>query len=521
MPTVIDALVVQLELDTTEYKRSWKDVDAIEGESVAKRDRVNKKNDKEEKERARVEKQNALDRKKHTDETAQSVANLGRTLLSTFLGFETIAGGFKYLGALNETQANLGRTATKLGTGAEALNIYGKAIELAGGKAADAQETFSKLAQEKSFKDLRGDIGPLLQLLQQKGVAYEDSKGNLLDMGKILDDLSKKTQGMRDQDRAAMFAAAGISSGVINRMLEESKLQDEQLAKARQLNAISGESVKKAEELKTAWDGVGQAIDRGGNAVLETFSPNVKGLLDRVTEFLGGPAQSAQSRRDMLGGASTDDRARAAREKYGNLALDQARARQAAAVDGLVAPKAGSLAARNNNPGNLEDSNGKFRVFATLAEGQAAMRADIEAKMRKGFDTISTIVTRYEGTDGPKDPYALKAYIERASKLTGKGANEKLTSADVTKLLNAMTVVESGLPDSAMRVQPSGATPSIVSSGSGSVSGKIDRGGGNTTVTVGKIEVHSDSANAADVANQTGDALQRKISVAQANTGQQ
>src|SRR5271156_2895086 len=108
MPTVIDALVVQLELDTTEYKRSFKDVDAVENEGVAKRDRVNKRNDKEEKERARVEKQNALDRKKHTDETAQSVANLGRTLASTFLGFESIEGGLKYFAGLNQAQADLG-----------------------------------------------------------------------------------------------------------------------------------------------------------------------------------------------------------------------------------------------------------------------------------------------------------------------------------------------------------------------------------------------------------------------------
>lgn len=519
MPTVIDALIVELELDTSGYKRSWQDVDAIDTAGAAKRERTNKKNDKEERERARVEKQNSLDRKKRTDETTQSVASLGRTLAATFLGFETVEGGLKYLAGLNQSQADLGRNATKIGVAADALNIYGKAVELAGGKSEEATQTFEKLAREFSNLNLNtGPPGPLLTLLMQKGVAFRDAQNHLLDIGTILDNLSKKTSNMADQDRANLFANAGIAGGVVNRMLEQQKLQDEQLVAATRLNAATGESTKKAEELKTAWAGVSQAIDRGGNAVLETFSPAVTGILNRITEFLGGPSQTSQSKRDMLGGASTDDRARASREKYGNLALDQARA---SAADGLLAPRPGSLAARNNNPGNLQDKSGHFRVFATLAEGQVAMRADIEAKMRKGFETISTIITRYEGTDGPKDPRALKAYIERASKLTGKDANEKLTAADLPALLNAMVAVESRLPDSAVRIPPHGATPSVVSAGSGSVSGRIDRSAGNTTtVTVGKIEVRSDSANPTEVANQAGAALQRKISVAQANQGQ-
>ncbi len=522
--TIIDALVVQLELDTTAYKRSWKDVDSIEGEAVAKRDRVNKKNDKEERERARVEKQNALDRKKRTDDVTGSVATLGRTLAATFLGFESIEGGIKYLAGLNSAQADLGRNATKIGVGAKAMSDYGKAVELAGGKSEDATQTFEKLSREFSNLKLNngGPPGPLLTLLMQKGVAFRDAQNNLLDIGTILDNLSKKTANMADQDRANLFANAGIAGGVINRMLEEQKLQDEQLDRARQMNNITSETTKHAEELKTAWDGVGQAIDRSGNAILETVSPRVKGILDSITEYLGGAPASGQSKRDLWGGASTDDRARAAREKYGNLALEQAQARAARGGD-LVAPSPNSLAGRNNNPGNLKfKDRDEFRRFTTLAEGQVAERADLEIKMGRGLDTIAKLITAYEGKDSIRDPNATAAYIARASRLTGRGMNDPLTKSDIPSLMNAMTIVESGLPDSAMRGVQSGATPSIVSGGSRSGAGKIDRSGGNTTtVTVGKIEVNSSAADPAQVANQTGAALQRKISVAQANTGQQ
>jgi hypothetical protein len=86
MTTVIDALVVQLELDAEPYKRSWKDVDNIDDASAAKRDKVNKRNDREEKERARQEKQNVLDRKKRTDDLTGSVVTLGKSLAAAVLG---------------------------------------------------------------------------------------------------------------------------------------------------------------------------------------------------------------------------------------------------------------------------------------------------------------------------------------------------------------------------------------------------------------------------------------------------
>ena len=94
------------------------------------------------------------------------------------------------------------------------------------------------------------------------------------------------------------------------------------------------------------------------------------------------------------------------------------------------------------------------------------------------------------------------------------GVNVGMTAADLPALLNAMTAVESGLPDSAVR-RNAGPTPSA------SARGSVDRTGGNVTnVTVGKIEVTSSRADPAAVADQVAGAIQRKASVAQANTGQ-
>lgn len=61
-----------------------------------------------------------------------------------------------------------------------------------------------------------------------------------------------------------------------------------------------------------------------------------------------------------------------------------------------------SVAARNNNPGNIRDSSGQFIQFPSFADGMAALVADLQAKVRKYPDaTLTQIMARYLGQTGP------------------------------------------------------------------------------------------------------------------------
>ena len=112
-----------------------------------------------------------------------------------------------------------------------------------------------------------------------------------------------------------------------------------------------------------------------------------------------------------------------------------------------------SLAARNNNPGDLKDSaTGQFRVFNTPEEGATAMTSDLTAKisgnspaMEKNFGkgyspTLSNVITTY----APASENNTKSYIDTVSKETGFPPDHVLTGADVPKLQAAMTKVEAG-----------------------------------------------------------------------------
>jgi hypothetical protein len=498
VPTIIDSLVVLLGLDASSYKRSRKEVDAIDDKSDKKLDAVHKKSDKEAAERARRAKQNSLDQKNHNEETIESFARLGKTIAATFLGFESVEGGLKYLGNINATQAALGRAGTRIGATAEELNVYGKAVEYAGGKTEDALATFTKLANEHVAKGLKGEVGPLLQLLQRFGVPYEDANGKLLSMGKILDNLGAKTRNMSDQQRASLFADVGISEGVINRLLETQALQDEQLAKAQEFNNVNTLAVKQAEDLASAWKQVADASGRAGANVLSVVRPATTSALKVIADYLGGRGDTAAAHQDFVeavGGRSSDERAAAAREKYNNARLS------AGQRAGDVVPKPGTKAARNNNPGNIQDAQGHEIHFATMAEGQAALENDLAIKIKKhNLRTVAAVVDAYEGHDTKNND--IPAYIADVQKRLGKN---EISESDIHALAQAMTMHESP-------TVPNGATPGA---------GGGDSTSSNVTNINAPITVTSNSADPSAVANQTVSALNRKIPVAQANAGQQ
>lgn len=529
MPTIVDALVAQLTLDTEPYKRSWADVEQINVAGQNKQDQVNKRNDRAEKERARRRKRDEQDRKKYVDETTGSIANLGRAFAGAILGFDGLQGAAKFFVDLNNSQAQLGYLSKRLGVDADQLNIYGKAVEFAGGKADDAAQTFSKISQEFTQKQFNGQVGPILQLLTQKGVAFQDSKGHLLEIGTILDNLSKKTQGMSDQDRANLFQSVGISEGVINRMLETLDLQQQQLDKAREFNNTTNLSTAAAQKLRDSWQGVGQAVAKAGTGILTVASAPVGHVLDVIADYIGGK-DSSDDIKLASGGRTREEKAAVARQKYQTSALDRGTNGQEAstqitianALAALVADQRDIRSKRNNNPGNVKavgdqarDKDG-FRIFATMQEGLEAMQGNVVRKIQKGDDTIAKLIAAYEGTDTQKDPYATAAYIKRVEKTTGIERNTQLNGANFQAVIAAMIAQEGSLTDAAIR-SPSLTTPGLAGS---RTPADATQGGTSYTTKVQIDAIHVKSNDPQAAANATGDAIQRKLQVAQANTGQ-
>lgn len=113
----------------------------------------------------------------------------------------------------------------------------------------------------------------------------------------------------------------------------------------------------------------------------------------------------------------------------------------------------GTLADRNNNPGNMIDpKTGKFRKYATLEEGASAMARQLVRNYDRGQNTVESLINhpRYGWSNqwSPGNSAASTgAYIRRVSDALGVAPNEKINLRDdrtLKRLMIAMNEVERG-----------------------------------------------------------------------------
>jgi hypothetical protein len=111
---------------------------------------------------------------------------------------------------------------------------------------------------------------------------------------------------------------------------------------------------------------------------------------------------------------------------------------------------------RNNNPGNLvktaipwkgkiphaQNTDSRFEQFENIGWGVRAMAMDILSDIKKGKNTLRTLITEY----APPSENDTAAYINSVSKQTGLQPDEKIkTTPDIlAAIINAKIRVENG-----------------------------------------------------------------------------
>lgn len=507
---IIDALVVTLGLDS----KQW-----TQGREIV---------DKETEETRRKTKTAA-------DDMSKSLLEVGKTIGALFLGFETATGFAKFLGNLNVGEAALGRTAANINMSAHELNKWGSAVQLAGGDAADAQVAFGQLTEDFQKMAATGEQSQLLQFFRARGVNIRDENGNLRDQGKLFEELADKTAQYGRQYQVTMFKQAGLQQGYINYLVQTKEAREELLRVAERNNGVDAESVRKAQELQQYWRDIGQQISKAGQELLSGITPTLESAVRYAKNLYVEISNSDQAKvgvqaitgefknlsaligtitggwKLLIGVLATSkppawiafiERTASALVNFfpnlifkNKLGWDTGEDREGSAPDTSDAPyvpPAGSKAARNNNPGNIQ-RNGVERTYATPEEGAAALESDLRAKMARGLKTVDAIIDAYEGGDNVRND--IPAYIADVKRRLGKN---QLSESDIAQLARAISIHESG---------PSAAR------GGGSTSSSIN-------VQVGKIDVHSTNADPRAVAEQIPAAIKRKYAVAQADTGQ-
>src|SRR6185312_8654254 len=206
MATVIDALVMTLGLDVTQYDKNRK--------------RVQEDNDKF---------------RKHADSVAKDVAHGGKVMAEGFgaikrevMGLLAVFGaatGIKAFIASNvQGQAELGRLSQNLGISAQSLEAWGLVAKEMGGQASDAFGALQSVASGLAEASIRGHSA-LTDMARANGVILTDAKGQVLGYEDALVSIAKRLAELPRQQARYLADQLGVGSMFSQLMLGPDELR--------------------------------------------------------------------------------------------------------------------------------------------------------------------------------------------------------------------------------------------------------------------------------------------------------
>lgn len=490
MATIIDALLVTFGIDATQYKKGQQEA----GKSLEETKRKNKQ---------------------ATTDIGKQFDDLGRSVLTMFLGFEGAVGFVKFLGGLNKGEADLGRFARNIGMSSHEVNKWGLAVELAGGKSEDAQGAFAKITNEFQQQQVTGATGPLLTFLRARGVAIQDANGKLRNQGDILEELADKTAQYGRVYQSTMFAAAGLSEGEINYLTMEKKARLALIELAEQNNRLTEQTTEKAAKLQAQWRQIGQTGKGIGQTILDEIGTAME-KADNWFKKIEADKQKAKAAPAIATPGSKGDTHFWAdfANGLGN-AVKYANKEGSREVDPVQ--KADLLAHIAATEAALGIPAG---LLAKIAQQESHFRPDIisgQTKSSAGAVGLMQLIPKYFPNAG-KDPVAdiatAGAELKRLHTVFGDWATAVAAYNDGQGNIRKVLAGKKSLPAETSAYIANvldGPTPGAGAGG----------GSHSTDVDVNQINIYPHpGASPAAIAMMVPEAIQRKMSVSQAAVGQ-
>ncbi|MEH5897173.1 lytic transglycosylase domain-containing protein [Klebsiella pneumoniae] len=273
--TVIDALLITLGLDTSDFRKGQKDV----SDDLKKQREDAKKTAKEMAEQGKK---------------AASFFSSIKTELLALTGVTVTAGGLMSL-VKNTTSGlmDLSIQSKALGMSAKELDGWAKSAEAAGSSAekiTNVLKGFQDAKQGATFGDFTNplyEVAPILRRLT--GVEINTSKDDVPTIArKVFSALQKvKNPAMR----RVLAERVGIDDATLQRNQEGQFLPDvDRLTKS---SGITDASTKGAKEFTAAWAELGQNLDTVKNQIYEGLIPTIRDLNGLLKEWSSGNVKSS------------------------------------------------------------------------------------------------------------------------------------------------------------------------------------------------------------------------------------
>lgn len=266
MATVIDALVMTLGLDVTQYDKNRK--------------RVQEDNDKF---------------RKHADSVAKDVAHGGKVMAEGFgaikrevMGLLAVFGAAKgikaFIASNVQGQAELGRLSQNLGISAQSLEAWGLVAKEMGGQASDAFGALQSVASGLAEASIRGHSA-LTDMARANGVILTDAKGQVLGYEDALVSISKRLAELPRQQARYLADQLGVGSMFSQLMLGPDELR-RRLDSARGMTRVTEASTAAAMRLQKQWVDIQQRFKETSEIAFAKLSPVLERIAGRFADWL-------------------------------------------------------------------------------------------------------------------------------------------------------------------------------------------------------------------------------------------
>lgn len=283
MPTIIDALVVTLGMDSSGFKKGTRDVD----ESLDKT-------------------------RKGTDRTAKEIEASGiraaqfvNRLKAEFIGlFATITAGKGIANFVSDSisgTAALGRMAANLNMSARELDGWGRAAETVGGTAEGMRNSLQGIAAGIQEFALTGNTA-FLPALRTLGVGLDDGTGKVRDYRDIMFDLADKLRAMSPQEAIFFGKQFGFDEGTVNLMRKGGQAVRDLTNEFAWASGVTEKSVQASQRMESQLALFRQRMAGVGQTLYESMGPG----LELVIADLGKLSAWLNDHRDDISQAITD-----------------------------------------------------------------------------------------------------------------------------------------------------------------------------------------------------------------------
>jgi len=282
--TIIDALIVELGLDTSKFSTSQKT-------AVRQLGDLEKAGDKTEKSTKKVG--------KASKEAAQGIDNLSRTVGS----FLAIIGGTvalkNWISDFIEGNAQLDRLSKNLGLSVPTISAWSNATEKLGGSAQALQGTLDMLSKSQTQLMLTGESS-LLPYMSALGISLADVNGKARPVDDILLELSDRFSRLDRTTANNLGRMMGLDQGTMNLLLQGRKELELEIQRQKEQTAVTKEQAAQAQKFQTQVAGIKQQFQALGRSLFMEAAPYLEKFFDLLQRGLNWVSGHEEFVKDFL-----------------------------------------------------------------------------------------------------------------------------------------------------------------------------------------------------------------------------